>query len=157
MMKMNRKAIPIALIATVFAATLSFAQQPEGAPPDPATHVQRHVQHLTKMLSLTSQQQEQATTIFTNAMSGGASFHDQMKAAHENLQTAVKNNDQNGISQAATAIGNLTAQMVSAHAKAQAAFLQILTPDQQTKLSQMESQHRGMGPMGFGGPGHFMH
>ncbi|HKE30711.1 MAG TPA: Spy/CpxP family protein refolding chaperone, partial [Candidatus Angelobacter sp.] len=75
-----------------------------------------------------------------------------MKTAHQNLETAIKNNDQSGITQASNAIGNLIAQMTAAHAKAQAAFYQILTPDQQTKMNQLESEHHGhfgpMGPMG---------
>jgi Spy/CpxP family protein refolding chaperone len=141
-----------ALLTVGLAASFMFAQKPSG-PPDPATRVQHHIQHLTTVLSLTPAQQQQATTIFTNAMTGGATIHDDMKAAHQNLQTAIKNNDQNGITQSATTIGNLTAQMVAAHAKAQAAFYQILTPDQQNKLSQLESE--GEGHFGFGGPPHF--
>jgi Spy/CpxP family protein refolding chaperone len=105
------------------------------------------------VLSLTPAQQQQATTIFTNAMSGGQSFHADMKTAHQNLEAAIKNNDPNGITQAANTIGNLTAQMIAAHAKAQAAFYQILTPDQQSKLSQLESE--GHDRMFFGGPPHF--
>jgi Spy/CpxP family protein refolding chaperone len=151
------KSLVLVLLTVAFAASISFAQRHEG-PPDPATMVQHHVQHLTNALSLTPAQQQQATTIFTNNMTGAASIHNDMKTAHQNLQTAINNNDENGISQAATTIGNLTAQMIASHAKAQAAFRQILTPEQQTKLSQMESEYHGMG-MGFGGPemGHFRH
>lgn len=150
---MSKKSLVLVLLTIGFAASIVLAQGPKGAH-DPATHIQRHVQHLTTLLSLTPAQQQQATTIFTNAMSGGASFHTDMKTAHQNLQTAIKNNDQNGITQAATNIGNLTSQMIASHAKAQAAFYQILTPDQQTKMNELESEHKGMGGMGFGGPGH---
>lgn len=154
----KRKSLILALLTVVLAVSTVFAQR-RGTPPDPATMVQQHVQHLTTALSLTPQQQQQATTIFTTASTGVSSIHNDMKTAHQNLQTAINNNDENGISQAATTIGNLTAQMISSHAKAQAAFRQILTPDQQTKLGQLESEHHGMGGMGmgFGGPGHFAH
>lgn len=151
---MSKKPVILVLLTMGLAASMVLAQGPQG-PRDPATHIQRHVQHLTTLLSLTPAQQQQATTIFTNAMNGAPSFHSDMKTAHQNLQTAIKNNDQNGITQAATTIGNLTSQMVASHAKAQAAFYQILTPDQQTKLNQLESEHTGMGGKGFGGPGHF--
>lgn len=152
-----RKSFVFALLTLAFAASIVYAQGP-GSAPDPATHIQRHVQHLTTVLSLTPAQQQQATTIFTNAMNGASSVHSDMKTAHQNLQTAIKNNDQAGITAAATTMGNLTSQMIAAHAKAQAAFLQILTPDQQSKLSQLESEHHGMGMgMEFGGPGRFMH
>jgi Spy/CpxP family protein refolding chaperone len=152
-MTMKKPYIFVSLLLTVgLAASLLFAQKPDG-PPDPAVHMQRHLQHLTNMLSLTPAQQQQATTIFNNAASGASSFHNDMKTAHQNLDTAIKNNDQNGITQAATTIGNLTTQMVAAHAKAQAAFYQILTPDQQAKLNQLESE--GHGHERFGGPPHF--
>ncbi len=151
----SKKMFVLVLLTLGLAVTGAYAQH-HGTPPDPATMVQHRVQHLTTLLSLTATQQQQATTIFTNAMSGAASIHSDMKTAHQNLQTAIKNNDQNGITQAATTIGNLTAQMIGAHGKAQAAFNQILTPDQQTKFSQLESEGHGMG-MGFGGPGRFKH
>lgn len=152
-MTMKKPYVLVSLLLTIgVSATFLFAQKPDG-PPDPATHVQRRVQHLTKMLSLTDAQQQQATTIFTNAATGAASIHNDMKTAHENLNNAIKNNDQNGITQAANTIGNLTSQMIASHAKAQAAFYQILTPDQQTKLSQFESEGPGM--RHFGGPPHF--
>jgi len=141
-----------ALLTIGLAASVLLAQKPDG-PHDPATHIQHHIQHLTTVLSLTPAQQQQATTIFTNALSGASSFHGDMKTAHQNLETAIKNNDQSGITQAATTIGNLTSQMVAAHAKAQAAFYQILTPDQQAKLSQLESEEPHFGH--FGGPPHF--
>ena len=60
-----------------------------------------------------------------------------------------KNNDNAGISQAATAIGDLTAQMITAHAKADAAFYQILTADQKSKFNQLEP-HGPVFGMAFG-------
>jgi len=154
---MKSKSLIFVLLALGFAASIVLAQGPgPNVPPDPATRVQHHVQHLTKALSLTPEQQQQATTIFTNAANGESNIHDSMKTAHDSLQTAIKNNDQNGITQAATSIGNLTAQIVAAQAKAHAAFYQILTPDQQSKLNQFESEGPGHGHgFGFAGPGHF--
>lgn len=130
-----------------------MAQEPSGppsGPPDPATMAQHRVQFLTNQLSLTAQQQQQALTIFTSATTSEGSMHDSMKAAHDSLRTAIKNNDTNGITQAANTIGNLTAQATAAQAKADAALYAILTPDQQTKLTQMESRGPGMrhGPPG---------
>ncbi len=132
-----------------------MAQEPSG-PPDPATMAQHRVQFLTNQLSLTAQQQQQALTIYTSAATYQSSMHDSMKAAHDSLRTAVKNNDANGITQASNTIGNLTAQATVAQAKADAALYAILTPDQQTKMAQMESRGPGMrhGPPGspFGHP-----
>jgi len=118
------------------------AQAPPG-PPDPATMAQHRLKFLTTILSLSSAQQQQALTIFTNAANSETNWHDSMMAAHEALDTAVKNNDSAGISQAATSIGDLTAQMITAHSKADAAFYQILTADQKTKYNELEPH----GPM----------
>jgi Spy/CpxP family protein refolding chaperone len=145
-MKMKTKQITIAMLLLFGIATTLLIAQP--GPPDPAQRVQHHVQFLTTMLNLNAAQQTQATTIFTNAEQGQSTTFQNMKAAHDALQTAVKNNDSAAIDQAATTIGNLTAQMTAAHAKSEAAFMQILNADQQAKYSQL--RHHG-------GPGMFRH
>ncbi len=141
-------------IAIILALAASFVFAQQMAPPhgDPATHMQHHLAMLTKHLDLTAAQQQQATTIFTNAASAQTTLHASLKTAHDGLNSAIKNNDTAGIDQAAATIGNLTAQMISNHARSQAAFFQILTPDQQTKMTQFESQHQHFGgPEGMGG------
>jgi Spy/CpxP family protein refolding chaperone len=105
---------------------------------------QHHINFLTKQLSLNAQQQQQATAIFSNMQNDAKSTHEQMRTAHENLKAAIQKNDAAGIEQAANTIGNLTAQMTAAHGKAQAAFYQALTPEQQTRMSELESHHGGM-------------
>jgi Spy/CpxP family protein refolding chaperone len=144
------------LKVTAFLALASvFAMAQHGNPPDPAKMAQRHLDFLTKQLSLTTQQQQQASTIFTEAANNAKATHDQMRTAHDSLKAAIQKNDSAAIEQAANTIGNLTTQMITAHAKAQAAFYQTLTPDQQTKMNTLESQH-GMGMhhhgFGHGGP-----
>jgi Spy/CpxP family protein refolding chaperone len=115
-------------------------------PPDPEQMIQHRVDFLTEKLGLSSAQQQQATTIFTNAMENEKSLHDQMRAGHENLRTAISRNDSAAIDQAAGSIGSLMAQSIAAHAKADAAFYQTLTPDQQSKYAHMEMHEPG----GFG-------
>ncbi len=150
---MRKTAITL-FVVLACAASILLAQNPP-APPNPAGHAQHRVQYLTTVLNLTATQQQQALTLFTNAGKSGATAHDSMKAAHQALETAVKNNDSAGIEQAATTIANLMAQRIATQAKAQAAFYQILTPEQRTKLDQLEAQRpggfgHGMGPGGFG-------
>ena len=130
-----------------------------GNPPDPAKMAQHRINFLTKQLSLTPQQQQQATSIFGEIANNAKATHDQMRTAHDSLKAAIQKNDSAGIEQAANTIGSLNTQMILAHAKAQAAFYQILTPDQQTKMNELESQHHGMGMHrhgfghgGLGGP-----
>ncbi len=125
-----------ALIALFAVAGFSaYAQQQQF--PDPAQMVQHRVDFLTQKLGLSTEQQQQATTIFTNAATNAQSSHDQMKAARESLQAAVTKNDGAAIDQAANSMANLMAQLISTHAKAEAAFYQTLTPDQQAKYAQI--------------------
>jgi len=146
------------LKVTAFLALASvFAMAQNGNPPDPAKMAQHRIDFLTKQLSLTAQQQQQATTIFSGVGNNAKATHEQMRTAHESLKAAIQKNDTAGIEQAANTIGNLTTQMTVAHAKAQAAFYQTLTPEQQTKMNDLESRHgmgRGHGHgFGHGGPG----
>ena len=132
----------------VLALASVFAMAQQSNPPDSGKMAQHHLDFLTKQLSLTPQQQQQASTIFSEAANNAKATHDQMRAAHDSLKAAIQKNDNAGIEQAANTIGSLTTQMIASHAKAQAAFYQTLTPDQQTKMNEMESKH-GMG-MGMG-------
>jgi Spy/CpxP family protein refolding chaperone len=140
----------------VLALASVFAMAQHGNPPDPGKMAQRHLDFLTKQLSLTPQQQQQASTIFSDAASNAKATHGQMRTAHDSLKAAIQKNDSAGIEQAANTIGNLTTQMITSHAKAQAAFYQTLTPDQQAKMNDLESKHHGMGMRrhgwGHGGP-----
>jgi Spy/CpxP family protein refolding chaperone len=144
-------------VMAVLALASVFAAAQHRNPPDPAKMAQRHLSFLTTQLSLTQQQQQQASTIFSEAANNAKATHDQMRTAHDSLKAAIQKNDSAGIEQAANTIGNLTTQMITAHAKAQAAFFQTLTPDQQTKMNEIEAQHHGMGMhrhgFGHGGPG----
>jgi Spy/CpxP family protein refolding chaperone len=146
----------VASIAIILAFAVSFAVAQMGPPHgDPAAHMQHHLAMLTKHLDLSAAQQQQATTIFTNAAASQTTIHNSLKTAHDGLSSAIKTNDTAAIDQAAATIGNLTAQMISNHAKAQAAFFQILTPDQQAKMTQFESRHEHFGgPEGMGRGAH---
>jgi Spy/CpxP family protein refolding chaperone len=144
----TKKALAV-LLTVGLAASLAFAQH---NPPNQANMVQRHVQHLTTLLSLDSDQQTKITSILTGAASERSGSMGDMKTAHQNLQAAIKANDANGMQAAATALGNLMAQQILAHAKTQAAINGVLRPDQQAKFSELDK-----GGPGFGPRGHFMH
>ena len=147
---MKRTTLTLLLVVAVVTTVVIAQTGPK--PPDPATMAQHRVQFLTTMLNLSQVQQTQATTIFTYAAQAQSATMQSLHAAHQTLQTAIKNNDAAGIDQAAATIGNLTAQMTSAHAKADAAFLQTLNSEQQTKFSQLEQRHHGMMMMHRHGP-----
>jgi len=148
----------VKLVSFLALASMCAMAQQHRNPPDPAEMVQNQVGFLTKHLSLTTQQQQQATTIFTEAANNGKTFHDQMRTAQQNLQTAVQKNDTASIEQISNSIGTMMGQMTAAHSKAEAAFFQTLTPEQQAKMNEMHSHHggpgrHGHGGMGMGGPG----
>jgi periplasmic protein CpxP/Spy len=151
-------------LAGIFAAPAVFAQTADTAapPPDSPGHMQHMIQHrvayLTTVLTLTTAQQTQITNAMTTAATSKSTNHSAMKTAHDSLQTAIHSNDAAGMEAASNTIANLMAQEMLAHAKTEAAIYQLLTPEQQTKFSALESEgHRGGGPRGFGGgpgPGH---
>jgi Spy/CpxP family protein refolding chaperone len=146
---MGKTAIGTLLFTLACATTLLSAQtQTTHTPPSPATIAQHRVSYLTTVLSLTSEQQQQATTIFTNAATTASGLHTQIKTARQNLATAVQSDDTGTINQISTTIGNLLAQEISNQANANAAFYKTLTSDQQSKLTQLKSERHGMGFMG---------
>jgi Spy/CpxP family protein refolding chaperone len=155
---MNRRSLIALPGIAAFAATQAFGQTQETAAsnrtvphvktllkhtgakaaykiPKSAGKQARYINSLTALLSLSTAQQLQAATIFTNAAGTRASIHSSLKAARKALSAAVKSSDTGAISQASTALGALTSQHVSNGAAANAAFYQLLTPDQQTKFS----------------------
>ena len=139
-----------ALGMCLLASSVLLAQnQNDGRPepPSPAEAAQHRTQFLTRQLNLTAQQQQQATTIFTASATSESQLHQNLRAAQEQLHAAINSNDGAAIEQAAAAIGQLTGTLTAIHAKADAAFQQLLTPDQQTKLAAFQAQHP-RGPRG---------
>lgn len=150
---MTRRVLNFVAVASL---SISFLlAQPAGpprTPPTPAEMSARHLSRLTTLLNLTTAQQADATTIFTNSQTVLSPVMANMKTARTALQAAVQKNDVGGIMNAATQIGSLTTQEVEVQAKAEAAFYALLTPDQKTKLNELHSS--GFGGRGPGGPGH---
>src|SRR6185436_4383288 len=104
-----KKALLLFLLNCTVATYIVTAQR---TPPTPAEMAQRRVDQLTKVLSLTTSQQQQALAIFTASATSESTLRDSMKTARESLSTAVKANSSGAIDQAAASIGNLTAQQI---------------------------------------------
>jgi Spy/CpxP family protein refolding chaperone len=141
-------------IAALLAATV-LAQRPfgvvtSGTPPDPATIVANKVERLTKLLTLSTSQASQASTIFTNALSLVTPIETSLRTDRQSLQTAVKANDVATIESVSTNIGSLTGQILTIQNKADAAFYAILTTTQQNTLNQSRGFGRGFGRRGNG-------
>lgn len=97
-----------------------------------------YINSLTALLSLTAEQKQQIAAIYTGAVATRDSVQTGIKTARKTLHTAVKNYDTSAISQSVSSLGSLLVQHMSNGAMANAAVYQILTPDQQTKLSQYQ-------------------
>ena len=151
-MKTLSRFTAMAVLAAAALMAQRFRPMDAGAPPDPATMVQNQVTRLTAMLSLTTAQAAQATTIFTNAANAVTPIQSTLDTDRQSMQTAIEANATATIDQLASTMGGLMGQITAIQSKAQAAFYAILTADQQTRLNQIGPM--GMGPMmGPGGPG----
>jgi Spy/CpxP family protein refolding chaperone len=129
-------------IALTLALSIANAQFRRGggggrggaAPPaseTPEQAVERKVTRLTALLSLSTSQQSQATTIFTSQQTAISTLAAQKQTAETALEAAIEKNDAAGIQAQATALGNLESQDVSAMGNANAAFYAILNTSQQ--------------------------
>ncbi len=151
-----KKLFATCLLAAAFVVPATFAQTTDAVAtiaPDghnPAARIDHRVNMMSTVLTLNSSQQTQLRTILTNESTTESGFHTSMKAAHTNLKTAIQSNDTASIEQIATQIGNITAQSIASHAKAEAAIYQLLTPEQQTKAAQLPELLGGPGGPGFG-------
>ncbi len=108
--------------------------------PKTTAKLTKYMNFLSAFLSMTSAQQQQATNIFTTAISSKSALRGQVQAAHVALSNAVKANDGTAINQASAAIGALGAQRRALGAQANASFFQLLTPAQQSTLSQFQTK-----------------
>jgi Spy/CpxP family protein refolding chaperone len=151
-----KKSIVTVLAFTTLSASLVFGQ---ATAPTTDQIVSNLVKRLTALLTLTTAQQAQATTIYTTEQTALSGLNTSLQSAQTALEAAIKTNSLTGIITQATQIGSLTTQQVEAQAKAEAAFYAILTPDQQTTYNALHSVGLGGrgGPGGGGrGPGNFV-
>jgi Spy/CpxP family protein refolding chaperone len=152
--KMKKTIIALAL-TFAFSTPALFAQTANttSSAPTESTRSMKMSQHwvnyLTTVLSLTPAQQAQVTNIISSAATSKSNASSSMKSARTNLQNAIHANDAAAMEQAANSMSSLIAQKMLARAKVEAAIYQILTPEQQTKMAQLETEVRH-GGRGFG-------
>ncbi|HYW44873.1 MAG TPA: Spy/CpxP family protein refolding chaperone [Bryobacteraceae bacterium] len=151
------KTLSKAMIFAALSTSAVFAQGPFGvvtsnAPPDPAAMVQNQVARLTSLLSLTTAQVSQATTIFTNAAAAITPIQTALNSYWTAIETAVKSNATATIDSLSASIGTATGQITDIQNKADAAFYASLTAGQQAKLNSSGGFGPGGGP-GGGQPG----
>ncbi len=140
--------LSLALLAVLGLLPMAQAQTTPHTPPSPAVMAQHQVQRYTTLLTLNGAQVEQATTIFTTEATTQMNSRASERAAHQAMEAAIKANDTATIQSTAATLGQMSGEMIAAHALARAQFYALLTADQKTKFSQLEEEHM------MGGPGH---
>jgi Spy/CpxP family protein refolding chaperone len=152
------KAILTIATACLIAAPLSFAQSQKSSSTQKArtenrraeSRVDHRVAYLTTVLSLTNSQQEQAKKIFADAEHENSAVFANLRTEREDLRKAVDSSQPSEvIKKSSDAIGNNVAKLVANEANAHEQFRNILTPAQQTKLTQLERE-RGWGTGFYG-------
>lgn len=107
--------------------------------PKTATKSAKYVTFLTTLLGLTTEQQQQISSIYASAMQTQTTLRTNMKTARQTLVTAVKNGDSSAVGQVTSGLGLMQAQHLAAGASANIQVLQVLTPSQQTQLEQFQA------------------
>ena len=148
---------PIALIAavavTLTVCTQTLSAQTERTPPTPAQIAQHEVSRYTTLLSLTSEQEAQATTLFTEEATTAEPLRVSERTNHKTLEAAIKSADMGLIQSTATTLGTLQGEMTAVRALTEAKFYATLTADQKTKFAALEhGPHGGPHGEGRGGP-----
>jgi Spy/CpxP family protein refolding chaperone len=139
--------------AGALAAGMAFAQTSAATAPEPGTSsgvtegthrqmLQKRLDRLTRELNLTPSQQSQAKSIFSQAGEQARPLRSQLRQNTAALRAAVKANDRGQISQLSANEGNLIGKMVAIRSEANANFYKTLTPEQQTKFTQLQQQAR---------------
>ncbi len=168
MQKSITRIVSIAALTTVALLAQGLRQEngmgsggntPPANPPDVATMVAHQVSFLTTMLTLTTGQATQATTIFTTALNSITPLETQIATARTALDAAVKTTVSTAaatITTQATTIGGLHGQILAIQGNADNAFYLLLTADQQTKLNSLGADFfgRGLGDIHIPGGGH---
>src|SRR5258708_13125553 len=121
-MKITMKSLLRLITLTTLLAATMLAQRfgsraGGGTPPDPATMAQHQVERLTTLLSLTTAQASQATTIFTNAATTAAALQTTLGTDRTSLQAAIKSNAATTIDQLSPATRTVQRHILSLHTK----------------------------------------
>lgn len=139
-MKLFRhKIAACAAVAALGAASL-FAAQTSPAP--------LHGRHgrmgafLSNYLNLTDAQKTQAQSIFQSARQSAQPVRQELQQTRQALRAAVQANDAAQIQQLSATEGGQIGQLTSIRSSAMAKVYQILTPDQQQKLAQLQQARK---------------
>jgi Spy/CpxP family protein refolding chaperone len=126
-------------IAVLGASTSLFAA--ETSPGGGHRHG-RHGAFLSAYLNLTPAQQAQQKSIFEGARQSAQPLRKQLQQTRQSLRAAVQANDTAQIQQLAQTEGSELGQLMAIRSTAMAKVHQILTPEQQQKLNELQQARR---------------
>ncbi len=101
-----------------------------------------HLAFLANALNLTDAQKAQAKALFQDTRQKSQPIRQQVQAARQSLEQAIKTDNQAGIQTAANNLSQLQSQLIVIRSNAMAQFYQQLTPEQKAKADQLESQFK---------------
>jgi hypothetical protein len=107
--------------------------------PHSARKKAKYISFLTTFLSLSPGQRAETASVFAAASTAAGELKATAKAQKRTLGASTGANNTIGISQAALEIGKVATQRHTIDAKANAAFFQTLTADQQETLTKFRS------------------
>ncbi len=138
---MSYRFTKLALLGCLAAATV-FAQaaRPGAAPGRPLAQGALR-QRILRNLDLTAGQKAQAKTILQQAKTAAAPVRTQLQQTRKALETAIKT-DPNQIASLSAQAGQSQGQLLAIRGQAMAQIYALLTPDQKTKLDQVEQRRR---------------
>lgn len=146
-MKSTRNRILTIGAAAMLAVVAAFAQGMHGhGGPGGEFH------HMLKQLDLTTDQQSQVKAIWQREKSAMQPLMQQMHQNHEAMKTLESSGpfDEAKTRALATQNSQTMIEMEVAHARIKSEIVQVLTPEQKTKLAQLEANHESH--MGKHGP-----
>jgi protein CpxP len=156
---MKKRILVIASIAVLVVAATIFAlaqghpgqgEKMRGGPGD-------MLEHISRELSLTDAQKEQAKTIMEAGRAAGEQRHAKLEEIQKQIQAATANGqfDEATVRPLANQQAQLMADEMVDHLQMHSKLYSLLTPEQRTKADQMMKEHGGPGGPGRGpgGPG----
>jgi len=154
-----KKAVLTIFLASVIAAPMMFAAGP-GDGHNGANRVAHQIKYLTTMLDLTTDQQAQLTTVFTNANTANQPLFSALRAARKQFQ-ADKDSSAGNLTADADAVSKAQSQLMVNDANTDTQVKGILSASQYGKYQNLHGHggggwgggHGHGGPGGPGGPG----
>jgi Spy/CpxP family protein refolding chaperone len=129
----------IAIRGTSLGATSLFAAQTS---PASGHRHGRHGAFLSAYLNLTAAQKAQQKSIFQEARQSAQPVRQQLRETRQSLRAAVQANNTEQIQQLAKTEGSELGQLMAIRSTAMAKVHQILTPEQQQKLNDLQQARR---------------